>query len=651
MQNKNNFKKPIIIAIIVACILLFFNSIASFALMGNKEKTVPYSEFIDKLDKKEIDTVRIVDPYIYYTLRADEKKETAGKLSPLLGWRSLNQSTSSDITYKTMYVSDGKLVERMLEAGVTFRAESEGNFLNILYIIFTVILPVVLMGVLFFSIFRSFKKGEGGIGGLGFGKSNAKLFTVSDESKKFSDVAGQDEAKQQLEELVDLLHQPEKYRTIGAKLPKGALLVGPPGTGKTLLAQAVAGEANVPFFFVSGSAFVEMFVGAGAARVRDLFKQATEKAPCIIFIDEIDAIGKKRDTTGFAGNDEREQSLNQLLAEMDGFDAGKGIVVLGATNRPEILDQALLRPGRFDRRIAVELPDMNGREAILKVHARGIQLASDADLHTIARITVGASGADLANIINEAALRAVREKHTRVTQTDLEASVETVIAGAERKSMVIPENEKKLVAYHEIGHALAAARQKNSAPVTKITIIPRSNGALGYTMQADEEEHVLLSKKELEERLITYCAGRAAEEIVFDNCTTGAANDIEQATNLAKAMVTRYGMSDHFGMMTLETQTSQYLGNDGHLTCSPDTAAQIDREVQQILANAYRKARALLENDRAKLDELSEALLEKETMTGDEFMEILNSAPTIDNNDTASALDDVKEPTLNSDTE
>ncbi len=646
MQNKSNFKKPIIIAIIVACILLFFNSITSFALLGNKEKTVPYSEFISLLEEEntKIDTVRIVDPYIYYTIRADENKETAGKITPLLGWRSLNQSSSSDITYKTMYVSDGKLVERMLEAGVTFRAESEGNFLNVLYIIFTVVLPVVLMGVLFFSIFRSFKKGEGGIGGLGFGKSNAKLFTVSDESKKFSDVAGQDEAKQQLEELVDLLHQPEKYRTIGAKLPKGALLVGPPGTGKTLLAQAVAGEANVPFFFVSGSAFVEMFVGAGAARVRDLFKQANEKAPCIIFIDEIDAIGKKRDTTGFAGNDEREQSLNQLLAEMDGFDAGKGIVVLGATNRPEILDQALLRPGRFDRRIAVELPDMNGREAILKVHARGIQLASDADLHTIARITVGASGADLANIINEAALRAVREKHTRVTEADLEASVETVIAGAERKSMVIPENEKKLVAYHEIGHALAAARQKNSAPVTKITIIPRSNGALGYTMQADEEEHVLLSKKELEERLITYCAGRAAEEIVFDNCTTGAANDIEQATNLAKAMVTRYGMSDHFGMMTLETQTSQYLGNDGHLTCSPDTAAQIDREVRQILADAYSKARALLEKDRAKLDQLSEALLERETMTGDEFMEILNAAPAI-TDDPVSALETSEEPT------
>lgn len=646
LPPKKNFSpRPLIFVAVAIMVFIIINSIIAFTSGSGTAKTVNYSDFIEALEKKQVSDVKIADGYIYFTVKSAETlaKEAAEQngtqtavpeataVPPvILTWRSLSSTSltgKSAVTYKTLYITDSKLVDRMIEAGADFHAEEDSKLGSILYIVFTVVLPMAIVVFLFVRLFGSFKKGEGGIGGFGFGKSNAKLFTMSEESKKFSDVAGQDEAKQQLEELVDLLHQPGKYKSIGAKLPKGALLVGPPGTGKTLLAQAVAGEANVPFFFVSGSAFVEMFVGAGAARVRDLFKQATEKAPCIIFIDEIDAIGKKRDTTGYAGNDEREQSLNQLLAEMDGFDAGKGIIVLGATNRPEILDNALLRPGRFDRRIAVELPDLNGREAILKVHAKNIQREPGTDLHEIARITAGASGADLANIVNEAALRAVREKHARVTQEDLEQSVETVIAGAERKSMVIPENEKKLVAYHEIGHALAAARQKNTAPVTKITIIPRSNGALGYTMQADEEEHVLLSRTELKERLITYCAGRAAEQIVFDNCTTGAANDIEQATKLAKAMVTRYGMSDQFGMMTLETQTSMYLGTDGHLTCAQDTAAIIDKEVQQILKDAYAKAIELLTQDRFKLDQLAAYLLEKETMTGDDFMRILNDPP------------------------
>ena len=462
------------------------------------------------------------------------------------------------------------------------------------------------------------------MGAMSFGKSSARMYTVSDESKKFTDVAGQDEAKEALIELVDFLHQPEKYRAIGAKLPKGALLVGPPGTGKTLLAQAVAGEAKVPFFFVSGSAFVEMFVGTGAARVRDLFKQANEKAPCIIFIDEIDAIGKKRDAVGLSSNDEREQTLNQLLAEMDGFDASKGIVVLGATNRPEILDAALLRPGRFDRRITVDLPDLRGREAVLRVHARDITTAKDIDYAAVARATVGASGADLANIVNEAALRAVRMGHQAVTQDDLESSVETVIAGTERKSFVIPEAEKRIVAYHEIGHALVAAKQTNSAPVQKITIVPRTSGALGYTMQVDEGNHVLMSKEEIENKIATFTGGRAAEEVVFGSVTTGASNDIEQATKLARAMITRYGMSDDFDMVALETVTNQYLGGDASLACSAETQTRIDQQVVALVKREHQKALDILRENRTKLDELANFLYEKETITGEEFMGILN---------------------------
>lgn len=459
---------------------------------------------------------------------------------------------------------------------------------------------------------------------MSFGKSNAKIYAETETGKTFADVAGQDEAKEALTEIVDFLHNPEKYSKIGAKLPKGALLVGPPGTGKTLLAKAVAGEAHVPFFSISGSDFVEMFVGMGAAKVRDLFKQANEKAPCIIFIDEIDTIGKKRDNGGMGGNDEREQTLNQLLAEMDGFDAKKGVVILGATNRPESLDPALLRPGRFDRRVPVQLPDLQGRVAILKVHAKDVHLDSDVDFLPIARATSGASGAELANMINEAALRAVRMGRERVTQADLEESVETVIAGYQRKNAVMSEKERRIVSYHEIGHALVAAKQSNSAPVTKITIVPRTSGALGYTMQVDEGEHFLMSKEEIENKIATYTGGQAAEQLIFGSITTGASNDIEQATKLARGMVSRYGMSDDFGMVALETVTNQYLGGDTSLACSETTAARIDEQVMQVVKDARAKADKILKENEEKLHELAEYLIEKETITGEEFMEILN---------------------------
>ena len=471
------------------------------------------------------------------------------------------------------------------------------------------------------------KKLMGGMGAgnaMSFGKANAKVYIESQTGKTFADVAGQDEAKDALMEVVDFLHHPDKYASIGARLPKGVLLVGPPGTGKTLLAKAVAGEAQVPFFSISGSEFVEMFVGMGAAKVRDLFKQANEKAPCIVFIDEIDTIGKKRDGNGIGGNDEREQTLNQLLSEMDGFDGKKGVVILAATNRPESLDPALLRPGRFDRRIPVELPDLQGREAILKVHAGNVSMSDQVDFNAIARATSGASGAELANIINEAALRAVRQGRDTVEQEDLEESVEVVIAGYQRKNAVISEKEKRIVAYHEIGHALAAARQSNSAPVHKITIVPRTSGALGYTMQVEEGERFLLSREEAFNKLVTLTAGRVAEELVFDSITTGASNDIEQATRLARAMVTRYGMSKTFGMVALETVTNQYLGGDTSIACSADTATRVDQEVIALIGQAYARAKELLEQDRAAMDRLSAYLLEKETITGEEFMEILD---------------------------
>ena len=628
-NNKNSpdpkrFNKPqmprspwFYIMIVLMGVLLITSVVSARNLLGGSVETVEYSDFITMVDNGQVDRVQIGSEVINFTLKTD---------SALPRWFYDGTSTK---TYQTISVDDPYLVDRLLRSGVKFGGESTGG-VSFLSLLISVILPVAFYGVIIFLIVRMFRKGgAGGMGAMSFGKSSAKMYSVSDESKKFTDVAGQDEAKEQLIELVDFLHQPEKYKAIGAKLPKGALLVGPPGTGKTLLAQAVAGEAKVPFFFVSGSAFVEMFVGTGAARVRDLFKQATEKAPCIIFIDEIDAIGKKRDAVGLSSNDEREQALNQLLAEMDGFDASKGIVVLGATNRPEILDAALLRPGRFDRRITVDLPDLRGREAVLRVHARGITTDKNVDFTAIARSTVGASGADLANIVNESALRAVRMGREAVTQEDLEASVENVIAGTERKSFVIPETEKRIVAYHEIGHALVAARQSGSAPVTKITIVPRTSGALGYTMQVDEGDRNLLSREELLGRLATLTGGQAAEQLIFGRITTGASNDIEKATRLARAMVTRYGMSQHFGMVALETVNNQYLGQDASLACSPAYAEKIDEEVVALVASARQQADEILRRNQDKLHELARYLMEKETITGEEFMRILNAPQAV----------------------
>jgi len=600
------------IAVVVLGLMLFMTLFSAGRMFSTRTQTVEYSAFIGMLEKGQVDKAEIGQAAIRFTLKSD---------GTLPKWF---YNSESNVIYQTIAVDDPYLVDRLLAANVDFGGEDLSGS-SLLSMILSLVLPMLLYGAIIFFVIRMIRKSGGSMGAMSFGKSSAKMYTVSDESKKFTDVAGQDEAKEALIELVDFLHQPDKYRAIGAKLPKGALLVGPPGTGKTLLAQAVAGEAKVPFFFVSGSAFVEMFVGTGAARVRDLFKQANEKAPCIIFIDEIDAIGKKRDAMGLSSNDEREQALNQLLAEMDGFDAGKGIVVLGATNRPEILDAALLRPGRFDRRITVDLPDLRGREAVLRVHARGITMERNVDFAAIARQTVGASGADLANIVNEAALRTVRLGRTAVAQDDLEASVETVIAGTERKSFVIPENEKRIVAYHEIGHALVAAHQKNAVPVQKITIIPRTSGALGYTMQVDEEEHVLMNREALLSKLAVLTAGRAAEEYACNTCTTGAANDIEQATKLARAMVTRYGMSEKFGMMALETVSNAYLGGDSQLACSAETAAKVDEEVMQLIRSAYDSALDILKKNTRKLHDLSEYLLEKENISGEEFKQILHA--------------------------
>ena len=591
-------------------LLLISTTLSTSSYLRGSTEKVEYSAFLQMVAQGQVDQVSIGADVITFTLKTENK----------LTWF---YNTTGIKRYQTVPVNDPNLVDRLTAAGVTFGGESQTG-VSFLGVLISIILPLAFYALIIFFLVRMFKKGGSGMGAMSFGKSSARMYTVSDESKKFTDVAGQDEAKEALIELVDFLHQPEKYRAIGAKLPKGALLVGPPGTGKTLLAQAVAGEAKVPFFFVSGSAFVEMFVGTGAARVRDLFKQANEKAPCIIFIDEIDAIGKKRDAVGLSSNDEREQALNQLLAEMDGFDASKGIVVLGATNRPEILDAALLRPGRFDRRITVDLPDLRGREAVLRVHARDITTAKDIDYAAVARATVGASGADLANIVNEAALRAVRMGHQAVTQDDLESSVETVIAGTERKSFVIPEAEKRIVAYHEIGHALVAAHQKNAVPVQKITIIPRTSGSLGCTMQVDEEEHVLMKREDILAKLAVLTAGRAAEEYACNTCTTGASNDIEQATKLARAMVTRYGMSDKFGMVALETNTNAYLGGDAQLACSGDTAARVDDEVMRLIKEAYASALAILKQNTAKLHDLAEYLLEKENISGEEFQRILS---------------------------
>ena len=549
---------------------------------------------------------------IYFYLKDEDKSDKAG---------TTIFSENTQKVYSTVRMDDPQLVERLYNAGASF-GEVKPREVSPWF-------STLVMFVVFFLLWQFvMKKAMSKMGGIGnamsFGKSNAKVYVKAQTGKTFKDVAGQDEAKDALREIVDFLHNPQKYTEIGASMPKGALLVGPPGTGKTLLAQAVAGEAEVPFFSISGSEFVEMFVGMGAAKVRDLFKQANEKAPCIVFIDEIDTIGKKRDGNGMGGNDEREQTLNQLLTEMDGFDGRKGVVILAATNRPETLDKALLRPGRFDRRIPVELPDLKGREAILKVHAENVKMEGGIDFGTIARATSGASGAELANIINEAALRAVRMGHNRVKQEDLMESVEVILAGYQRKGAVISPEEKKIIAYHEVGHALVAAKQKNSAPVQKITIIPRTSGALGYTLQVDEGEKSLMSKEELFNKIATFTGGRVAEELKFGSITTGASNDIEQATRLARGMITRYGMSEEFGMVALETINNQYLGGDTSLACSNETATKIDAAVVAVVKQAHEKAVGIIRENMHKLDEIAQFLLEKETITGEEFMEILN---------------------------
>ena len=602
MNNEKNYSKHIIVFIISSLVLtLLMNILVMPQLTKPKVEETNYSFFLDKLEDGEITLVQVKDNQIKFKVESDDKKQV----------------------YVTGRMSDPNLVERLhKDKNVVFTENFEERNILLEFLVGWV-LPLVFFIVLWNILMKGMAKRMGGGNAMSFGKSNAKIYVKAQTGKTFADVAGQDEAKEALVEIVDFLHNPEKYAEIGANLPKGALLVGPPGTGKTLLAQAVAGEAEVPFFSISGSEFVEMFVGMGAAKVRDLFKQAAEKAPCIVFIDEIDTIGKKRDGN-FSGNDEREQTLNQLLTEMDGFDGKKGVVILAATNRPESLDPALLRPGRFDRRIPAELPDLNGREALLKVHAKKIKTEENIDYNAIARATAGASGAELANIINEAALRAVRNDRKLVNQSDLEESVEVVIAGYQRKNAVISQKEKELIAYHEIGHALVAAMQKASAPVHKITIIPRTSGALGYTMQVDEDEKFLLTKEEALARIATFTGGRSAEELVFNTCTSGASNDIEQATKIARAMVTRFGMSSTFDMVALETVTNQYLGGDTSLACSAETAAKIDTEVNDIVRKAHQKAQQILKDNIDKLHELSAFLLEKETITGEEFMAILN---------------------------
>ena len=607
MKKVEKPKKPLIFYYLIALVILILLNTFLFPNLMNhhKVKDVDYGTFLTMVDKKEVSKVELNGDTIYFTDKAAEPNY-----------------------YETTTFEDPDLVNRLEEAGCEFGRIAQEEMNPLVSFLLVWVLPIVIFWVLGqFLAKRLMKKMGGGTAGnpfMQFGKSNAKVYVESTTGITFNDVAGEDEAKELLTEIVDFLHNPKKYQEIGAICPKGALLVGPPGTGKTLLAKAVAGEANVPFFSMSGSEFVEMFVGMGASKVRDLFKQANEKAPCIVFIDEIDTIGKKRDNAGYGGNDEREQTLNQLLTEMDGFDASKGVVILAATNRPDSLDPALLRPGRFDRRIPVELPDLKGREDILIVHAKKVRLGDDIDFNAIARAASGASGAELANMVNEAALRAVRENRKFVTQADLEESIETVIAGYQKKNQVLSAKEKLIVSYHEIGHALVAALQTHSAPVTKITIIPRTSGALGYTMQVEAEERNLMSKEELVNKIATLTGGRCAEKLIFDSITTGASNDIEQATKLARAMITRYGMSDRFGMVALETQNNPYLGGDSTLSCSPQTAATIDDMVVEIVREGYDTAMDLLEKNKMKLHELAKYLYEKETITGEEFMQILN---------------------------
>ena len=612
-MDVNNQRKPLLYYWLIALLIMgVINMVFLPFMTKNTIEQVNYDVFLTQMQNKNISQAEVNEDVIYFYLKDEDKSDKAG---------TTIFSENTQKVYSTVRMDDPQLVERLYNAGASF-GEVKPKEVSPWF-------STLIMFVVFFLLWQFvMKKAMSKMGGIGnamaFGKSNAKVYVKAQTGKTFKDVAGQDEAKDALREIVDFLHNPQKYTEIGASMPKGALLVGPPGTGKTLLAQAVAGEAEVPFFSISGSEFVEMFVGMGAAKVRDLFKQANEKAPCIVFIDEIDTIGKKRDGNGMGGNDEREQTLNQLLTEMDGFDGRKGVVILAATNRPETLDKALLRPGRFDRRIPVELPDLKGREAILKVHAENVKMEGGIDFGTIARATSGASGAELANIINEAALRAVRMGHNRVKQEDLMESVEVILAGYQRKGAVISPEEKKIIAYHEVGHALVAAKQKNSAPVQKITIIPRTSGALGYTLQVDEDEKSLMSKEELFNKIATFTGGRVAEELKFGSVTTGASNDIEQATRLARGMITRYGMSEEFGMVALETINNQYLGGDTSLACSNETATKIDAAVVAVVKQAHEKAVGIIRENMNKLDEIAQFLLEKETITGEEFMEILN---------------------------
>ena len=603
MKEVKSPKKPLIFYYGIALlVIVLFNVIVSPLLVKARVTEVDYGTFMSMIEQKKIGNVEVEDDQIIFTDKDDAKK-----------------------IYKTGAMNDPTLTQRLYDSGAKFSKDIETTTSPLVSFLLTFVLPLIIFIGLGQYMGKKLMEQAGGKNSMafGFGKSNAKVYVPSTQGIHFSDVAGEDEAKESLSEIVDYLHNPKKYSDVGASMPKGVLLVGPPGTGKTMLAKAVAGEANVPFFSMSGSEFVEMFVGMGASKVRDLFSQAKEKAPCIVFIDEIDAIGKKRDGQ-FSSNDEREQTLNQLLTEMDGFQENIGVIILAATNRPETLDPALTRPGRFDRRVPVELPDLAGREAILRVHAKKIKTADDVNFHTIARMASGASGAELANIINEAALRAVRNNRTVVNESDLEESIETVIAGYQKKNAVLSDSEKKVVAYHEIGHALVAAMQSHSAPVQKITIIPRTSGALGYTMQVDQGDKYLLTKQELENKIATFTGGRAAEELVFGEITTGASNDIEQATKLARAMITRYGMSEDFDMVALETVSNQYLGGDASLACSADTQNEIDRKVVELVKRQHEKASKILADNRAKLDELAKYLYEKETITGEEFMSILD---------------------------
>ena len=610
LNSKKPEKRPLYVYYIIAVVIIvLLNVFALPALSERSVKETDYTTFLKAVDRGKVYEATINSDYIYYTMKVD----------------------GNDVYCKTVSVEDQDLVSHLYDAGVSIEGTAPQRQSLLLSLILGYVLPIAIFILLgrWLSKKMMSSMGNGGPGGMmSFGKSNAKVYVKSSTGIKFSDVAGEDEAKELLTEIVDFLHNPEKYREIGASMPKGALLVGPPGTGKTLLAKAVAGEAEVPFFSISGSEFVEMFVGMGAAKVRDLFKQANEKAPCIVFIDEIDTIGKKRDGSGMGGgNDEREQTLNQLLMEMDGFDGSKGVVILAATNRPDSLDPALLRPGRFDRRIPVELPDLQGREEILKVHAKKIKIADSVRFDEIAKAAVGASGAELANIVNEAALRAVRDGRKFATQADFEESIEVVIAGYQKKNRVLSNKEKLIVSYHEVGHALVAAKQTDSAPVHKITIIPRTSGALGYTMQVDEQEHFLMSKEELENKIATFTGGRAAEELIFHSITTGASNDIEQATKIARAMISRYGMSDDFDMVAMENVSNQYLGGDASLTCSFETQTLLDKKVVELVRREHEKATKILTDNIGKLHEIAKYLYEHETITGEEFMKILNEKP------------------------